>query len=151
MILLMILTQCAFSKAEYKRNKILIILFLFWRHKIQEISLFIHLHPKPNRVTDYWGLIISQVVHWTQCLQGEQTHCRESEWSICKSVAIFWLLIRKSLNFLVQNMYILLDNIVLKTHKSCRFKLRLWAFAACWPSDFQTITALSNVAVFCCR
>ena len=34
--------------------------FLFLKHKIQEISLFIHL--KRNGATDYWGFI-SQIMH----------------------------------------------------------------------------------------
>ena len=37
--------------------------------------------------------------------------------------AVFWLLSRKLLPFHIQNMYTLLDNIALKTHKSCRFKI----------------------------
>ena len=50
------------------------------------------------------GLIIGPIVHWSPIFRGGQTHCCEPEWSICKPVAIFWLLIRKSLHFLIRSM-----------------------------------------------
>ena len=69
---------------------------------MQVKSLFIH-----HRATIYWQLVKSKIVHWTRCLQGEETHCQEPwviNWQINGSI---WLLKEKQLPFLIKNKFCL--------------------------------------------